>query len=81
MELNNGKNIHSTIIIYKQIILYYSLENELLKKISDNNDRELELLKTKEKSSQERVQCLEDKMSLLTGGTGMCLLILYHCKC
>ena len=65
---------------YVQIIQHYCLENELFKKICVDNDKELELLKTKEKSSQERVQSLEDKISLLTGGRDMCLLILYHCK-
>ena len=67
---------------YVQIIQYHCLENESFKKFCVDNDRELEFLKTKEKSSQERIQCLQDKISLLTtGGTDMCLLILYHCKC
>ena len=91
MELNNGKYIQSTIYFliscvhhemsYVQIIQYYCLENESFKKICVDNDKELGFLKTKEKSSQERVQSLEDKISLLTRGRDMCLLILYHCKC
>ena len=50
-------------ISYIQLIQCYCLEN---KKIFHERDRELEHLKITEKS---RMQCLEDKISLLTEGS------------